>query len=45
MACTIGAVMGALVLSGEVFSDIPSGDLGTLVKEAAYELMEPASSS
>ncbi len=45
MACTIGAVMGALVLSGEVFSDIPSAELGVLVKDAARDLMAPVTSS
>jgi AcrR family transcriptional regulator len=42
MACTIGAVMGPLLLSGEVFADIPSEELGGLVREAARDLLAPA---
>ncbi|MGO9208142.1 MAG: TetR/AcrR family transcriptional regulator [Candidatus Limnocylindrales bacterium] len=42
MACTVGAVMGALVLSGDVFSDIPSAELGALVRDVARDLMTPA---
>jgi AcrR family transcriptional regulator len=45
MACTVGAVMGALVLSGDVFADIPSEELGALVKDAAYGLMVPTGSA
>jgi len=39
MACTFGAVMGALVLSGDVFKDIDSVELGSLVRDAAHDLM------
>jgi AcrR family transcriptional regulator len=41
MACTFGAVMGALVLSGEVFADIDSDELARLVRDAARDLMVP----
>jgi len=41
LACTVGAVMGALVLTGDVFSDVSSDELGALVKEAARDLLVP----
>ncbi|MGA2529735.1 MAG: helix-turn-helix domain-containing protein [Acidimicrobiales bacterium] len=41
LACTFGAVMGPLVLSGEVFADIPTDQLGALVREAAHDLLLP----
>jgi hypothetical protein len=41
LACTVGAVMGPLVLSGEVFGDIPTDQLGALVREAARDLLLP----
>ncbi|MGA3353497.1 MAG: helix-turn-helix domain-containing protein [Acidimicrobiales bacterium] len=41
MACTAGAVMGPLVLSGEVFADIPTEELSELVREAARDLLCP----
>ena len=45
MACTVGAVMGALVLSGNVFSDLPSAELGALVRDAARDLLVPTDSA
>ena len=41
MACTLGAVMGVLVLSGNVFADVPSPELGALVRDAARDLLRP----
>ena len=41
LACTVGAVMGALVLTGDVFSDVSSEELGALVKDAARDLLIP----
>jgi len=39
MACAFGAVLGGLVLSGNVFSDLPSEDLADLLREAVSDLM------
>ncbi|MGP8223770.1 MAG: TetR/AcrR family transcriptional regulator [Acidimicrobiales bacterium] len=39
MACALGAVMGALVLSEKVFPDVPSAELGALVRDAAHDVL------
>jgi AcrR family transcriptional regulator len=41
MACSVGAVMGALLLSGDVFADVPSAELAVLVRDAARDLLMP----
>ncbi|MGO9963235.1 MAG: TetR/AcrR family transcriptional regulator [Acidimicrobiales bacterium] len=41
LACTLGAVMGALVLTGDVFADVSPDELGALVKDAARDLLAP----
>ena len=43
MACAIGAVMGALAFSGDVFSSLPSDELGAMLRRAvATLLVDPA---
>ncbi len=39
MACSIGAVMGALMGAGEVFADIPASELSGLVRDAVHDLL------
>ena len=41
MACAFGAVMGALVFTGNVFADVPSDELGAMLRRAVGDLMEP----
>jgi AcrR family transcriptional regulator len=38
MACSIGAVLGALTGAGEVFGDVPTDELAGLVREAVGDL-------
>jgi AcrR family transcriptional regulator len=40
MACAIGAVMGAIMSSGEAFTDVDPGELAALVREAVHQLMD-----
>lgn len=39
MACSIGAVMGALLGAGELFADAPTDELAELVRDAVRDLM------
>ncbi len=39
MACSIGAVMGGLVLAGDVFADVSSEELGDLLQETVQVLL------
>jgi AcrR family transcriptional regulator len=39
MACAFGAVMGGLVLVGDVFADVPSDELGTMLRNAVGDLL------
>jgi len=39
LACAIGALMTGLVLSGEVFADVPSNRLGELLREVVRDLL------
>jgi AcrR family transcriptional regulator len=39
MACAFGAVMGALVLTGNVFAEVPSAELGSMVRGAVDDLL------
>lgn len=39
LACAIGALMTGLVLSGEVFEDVPSGTLSGLLREVVRDLL------
>ncbi|HUJ65244.1 MAG TPA: TetR/AcrR family transcriptional regulator [Acidimicrobiales bacterium] len=42
MACSIGAVMGALMGAGEVFADLPTSELSDLVRGAVHDLLGSA---
>jgi len=44
MACAFGAIVGGLVLVGNVFSDVPSSTLGALLREAVDDLLNPRAS-
>ncbi len=39
MACAFGAVMGSLVLTGNVFADVPSTELGGMLRGAVRDLL------
>jgi AcrR family transcriptional regulator len=41
MACAFGAVIGGLVLVGDVFSDVPTEELSGMLREAVKELLKP----
>ena len=45
MACAFGAVMGGLVLVGDVFSDVPSESLGSMLRHAVADLLAPVGGS
>jgi AcrR family transcriptional regulator len=45
IACAFGAIMGCLVFSGEVFSDVSSEELGDALRGAVNDLLAPASGS
>jgi len=42
MACAVGAIMGGLLLSGEVFSELSSAELGAMVRDTAHDLLRPS---
>ncbi|MGO9874712.1 MAG: TetR/AcrR family transcriptional regulator [Acidimicrobiia bacterium] len=41
MACAFGAVMGGLIMAGDVFSDVPSDLLGDLLRETVNDVLAP----
>ena len=41
MACALGAVMGGLVLAGDVFEDVSSDDLGAMLRGAVGDVLGP----
>ena len=41
MACAFGAVMSGLVLAGDVFSDVPSEQLGSQLRGVVDDLLSP----
>jgi len=43
LACAIGAVMGGLAFSGEVFASIPSDELGGMLRRAVGSLLDAPS--
>ena len=45
MACSFGAVMGGLVMAGDVFSDVPSETLGDMLRDAVGDLLAPTAGS
>jgi AcrR family transcriptional regulator len=40
MACAIGAVMGSIAFAGDVFGDVPSDELGAMLRGAVGSLLE-----
>ncbi len=44
MSCAFGAILGGLVLVGNVFSDVPSPTLGGYLREAVDDLLGPRKS-
>jgi AcrR family transcriptional regulator len=45
IACAFGAVLGSLVLVGNVFADVPTSTLGGLLREAVGDLLTPQPST
>jgi AcrR family transcriptional regulator len=41
MACSFGAVMGTLVLTGNVFAEVPSDQLRSMLRDAVDTLLSP----
>ncbi len=41
MACAFGAVMGGLLMAGDVFAEVPSGQLGDMLRGAVDDLLDP----
>jgi AcrR family transcriptional regulator len=41
MACSMGALFGGLLMAGDAFADVPSGELGALVRDAVRDLTAP----
>jgi AcrR family transcriptional regulator len=39
MACSLGAVFGGLFMAGNAFDDVPSAELGSLVRDAARDVL------
>ncbi len=39
MACALGAVMGGLVLAGDAFAQVPSDDLGAMLRSAIGDVL------
>jgi AcrR family transcriptional regulator len=43
MACSFGAVIGALMGAGEAFGDVPLSEVGELVRESVHDLLKSKS--
>jgi len=41
MSCALGAVMGGLLLAGDVFADVDSATLGSLLRRAVSDVLAP----
>jgi AcrR family transcriptional regulator len=39
MACSLGAVLGGLLMAGDAFDDVPSDELGSLIRDAVRDLL------
>jgi AcrR family transcriptional regulator len=39
MACSLGAVLGGLLMAGEAFDNVPSAELGSQVRDAVRDLL------
>ena len=42
MACSLGAVLGPLLMAGDAFGDVPGAELGSLVRDAVRDLLAEA---
>jgi len=43
MACSLGAAFGALFMAGDAFDNIPTAELGSLIRDAVRDLVaDPA---
>jgi AcrR family transcriptional regulator len=43
MACALGAVFGGLLMAGDAFDNVPSAELGSLVRDAVRDLLADSS--
>jgi AcrR family transcriptional regulator len=43
MACSLGAVFGALFMAGNAFDNVPSAELGSLVRDAVHDVVSDPS--
>ena len=43
MACSLGVVFGGLLMAGEAFDDVPSAELGSLVRDAVSAVVADSS--
>jgi AcrR family transcriptional regulator len=43
LSCSLGAVMSGLFLGGDLFSEVDTGSLGQLLRDAVRDLLEPGS--
>ena len=39
MACSLGAVLGGLLMAGDAFDNVPSAELGSLVRDAVRDVV------
>ncbi len=39
LTCAVGAIMGGLVLSGDVLNDVPSAQLADILRDAVHDLL------
>jgi hypothetical protein len=39
MACSLGAVLGGLLMAGDAFENVPSAELGSLVRDTVHDLL------
>jgi hypothetical protein len=39
MACSLGAVLGALFIAGDAFDNVASAELGSLVRDAVHDVV------
>jgi len=45
MACSLGAVFGGLLMAGHAFDNVPSAELGSLVRDAVRDIVSDPSAS
>jgi hypothetical protein len=39
MACSLGAVFGGLLMAGDAFDNVPSAELGSLIRDAVRDIL------